>query len=138
MIAYVSAAFGDWREARSVQDVLIELGYVIEDDWTEAAEKDGALQTEHRDEIPAGTQREIAKEHVRAAVACDLHVLVCGPNFASCLGGIGEFFLAQHEGAQCHVIAPPRNSVFFKLERVQVFDSIVHWTPWISMAMPRP
>lgn len=126
-IAYVSAAFGDWREARAVQNVLLQRGYVIEDDWTEAAEHPDALASEHEDLIDHVTQREIAEEHVRAAVACHLHVLVCGPNFGSCFGGIGEFFLAQFTDAECHVISPPRNSVFFRLSNVNVWPSFEAW-----------
>lgn len=138
MIAYVSAAFGDWAPAREAQKVLLELGYVIEGDWTEAAEQAGALVAEHKDEIPANIQRDIADEHIRASVACHLHVLVCGPNFDSALGAIGEHFIAQYEGANCHVITPPRNSVFFKRERVQVFYSFRTWETWMTLALPRP
>lgn len=129
-IAYVSAAFGDWREARLVQDVLIGLGYDIDDDWTRAAEYPDALRQEHKDEIPDVLQRGIADGHVRASEMCDLHVLVCGPNFGSCFGGIGEHFIAQYTGSTCHVIAPPRNSVFFKRDRVTVFESLVEWMAW--------
>lgn len=132
MIAYVSAAFGDWREARGVQEVLLALDYVIEDDWTQAAERPDSMRQEHQNEIPPHVQREIAEEHIRASVSCDLHVLVCGPNFGSCFGGIGEFFVAQYTGAICHVIAPPRNSVFFNLEDVVVFESITTWFEYME------
>jgi hypothetical protein len=125
--AYVSAAFGDWLEARAVQKVLIFNGYIIQDDWTLDAEKVGSRDKEWTGEISHEDQLSIAGEHIKAATTCNRHVLVCGPTFKDCFGGIGEFFLALNSVAQCDVIAPPRNSVFFHLPNVKVFESFDKW-----------
>lgn len=130
--AYIAAAFADWREARRVQDALRARGYTIDDDWTQDAEKVGSLEREHKNEMTHEEQREIAEEHVRAAMFCKLLVLVCGPTFGDSIGAVGEFFLATAAGVPRHVISPPRNSVFFHLDGCEVFESFEAWEADLS------
>jgi hypothetical protein len=132
VIAYVSAAFADWKEVRVVQEVVQEMGYIIEDDWTEAAIKESDAKVEWKGGIPVDVQKEIADEHIRASEACHLHVLVCGLNFKDCYGGIGEHFVAQYCGADCDVISPPRNSVFHHRDRVRVFETFDAWRQFME------
>jgi len=130
-VAYVSAAFDDWELARLCQQVLADRGYVVEDDWTQDAEVAGSTQAEHKNEMPDSFQRDIAEEHVEAAKNCDLHVLVFGPSGHKMGGGWIEFGIAWFCGATPHVIAPPRNSVFFHLPGVRVFESLEVWRDFI-------
>lgn len=125
--AYVAAAFADWREARRVQDALRARGYTIDDDWTQDAEQIGSLEREHKSLMTHEQQREIADEHLKAAMFCKLLVLVCGPTFADSIGAVGEFFLATAAGVPRHVISPPCNSVFFHLDGCAVFESFEQW-----------
>ena len=119
--AYVAGRFGDWRVVRQVQDTLREHGYQITYDWTVHAEPRGARINEWKNEIPAEVQTKAAITDLCATEDADLLVLVCEDDMVGAIGCYIELGAAAAAGKQVHVIAPPRNSIFWHLPNVRTF-----------------
>lgn len=125
--AYVMAPFEDWIEARQVQEVLRTRGYEILNDWTLDAEKAGAVDAEHKDELLTHIQQQIAYASLDAACTATLGVMVCGPHFPS-IGAPIEFGCRDPRLRPIDVILNgTRNSVFWKLPLVQIFKDFDSW-----------
>lgn len=125
--AYVAGRFGDWQSVRRAQAFLRERDYEITYDWTVHAEPRGARVNEWKNEIPAHVQARAAITDLTAAGDAELLVLVCEGDMAGALGCYVEFGAAAVAGAEIHVIAPPRNSIFWHLPNVETFSGYEAW-----------
>lgn len=125
--AYVMAAARDWFSARQVQDVLRMRGWEVLGDWTHDAERAGFTDREHAGELDRATKRDLAERCIVAATDCDLAILLCGPRFSEGMGCLIETGIVIALRTELHVISPPRDSVFFALDRVTVFEGLATW-----------
>jgi hypothetical protein len=130
--AYVAGRFGDWRAIRRVQDVLRAQGYRITYDWTVHAERG---DNERDGSMTAAALRAAAATDLAAAFAADLLVLACVDDMADALGCYVELGAALVANAEVHVIAPPRPSIFFHLDRVETFSDFAAWAATFDEAV---
>lgn len=130
---YVMSAARDWFSARQVQDILRMRGWEILGDWTHDAERAGFTDREHAGELDRATKRDLAEQCVISASTCDLAVLLFGPKFAEGMGFLIETGIVIGRCSTCtsgfnlHVISPPRDSIFFSLDGVTVFEDTATW-----------
>jgi hypothetical protein len=130
--AYVAGRFGDWRLVRDAQNTLRSRDYAITFDWTPIAEEVELAEGDqtHRmdDGVELNTLRNNATLDLNGVCDADLYVLVCNPNsMENAMGCYIELGAALACGLECHVINPPRDSVFFHRPRVLVFSDVIDW-----------
>lgn len=127
--AYVMGAREDRELVRDVIEVLRSKSYVVEHDWTthvdQATIKEENLRSGGYSDH--GFRQEIAIGCLVAATTSSLGVVACGTHFPS----IGARLAVA---GWTHVIAPPRDSVFFDYPGVVVFDSFATWARELEAA----